>query len=152
MLETLRTAYKGFDVRFSEASGGARLIRVEDTPYVSDPRQLVSFGAAGVTYPASPVSSVRVDVLFIAELAAAHCSDVVHCEKSRADLVNGLGRGIGATAAHELGHQAGLGFVTDSACDACYDGRSSTSYSHFFGNEHWSDRAMQAMRRVLPPG
>jgi hypothetical protein len=151
-LETLRRAYAGFGARFAEGAFGTRLIRVEDTPYVSDPRQLTSFGAAGVTYPASTVSSVRVDVLWNAEMAAAGCPDIAHCTKTRAELLDALGRGIGATAAHELGHQAGFAFAVDSHCDDCYDGETSTSYTHFFGNKHWSDRAVQIMRRVLPPG
>jgi hypothetical protein len=150
-LETLRRAYASFDVRFAEGASGARLIRVEDTPYISDPQQLIGFGAAGVTYPLSTVSSVRVDVLWNAEMAAARCTDITHCTRTRTELLNGLGQGIGATAAHELGHEAAFGFATDQHCDDCYDGNSSTGYTHFFGNKHWSDRAMQMMRRVLPP-
>jgi hypothetical protein len=65
-------------------------------------------------------------------------------------LLDGFGKGIGATAAHELGHQAGFSFAIDSHCDDCYDGNTSTGYNHFFGTKHWSDRAMQIMRRVLP--
>jgi hypothetical protein len=68
----------------------------------------------------------------------------------RAALVDGLGRGVGATAAHELGHQAGFRFALDSRCDDCYDGRASTSYAHFFGRMHWSDPALQIMVRTLP--
>jgi hypothetical protein len=151
-LETLRHAYAGFDVRFAEGATGARLIRVEDTPYVSNPQQLIGFGAAGVTYPLSTVSSVRVDVLWNAEMAAAGCTDITHCTRTRTELLNGLGQGIGATAAHELGHQAAFGFATDLPCEECYDGNTSTSFNHFFGNKHWSDRAMQMMRRALPPG
>ena len=80
---------------------------------MSDPRQRVSFGAAGATYPASRVSSARLDVLWNAELAAVGCTDLSHCTKTRPELLTGLGRGIGATGSHELGHQAGLSFATD---------------------------------------
>jgi hypothetical protein len=104
-----------------------------------------------VTYPASRVSSVRVDVLVNAEMAAANCRDLSRCTKTRTELLNALGKGIGATAAHELGHQAGLGFAMDSPCDDCYDGKTSTSSDHFFGDKHWSDGATEIMRRVLPP-
>src|SRR5206468_12541024 len=95
-------------------------------------------GAAGLTYPASTVSSVRFDVLFFAERSAAGCHDATPCTKTRAELLEGLGRGIGATAAHELGHQAGIEFVRDSPCADCYDGNRSTSYAHFFETKHWS--------------
>jgi hypothetical protein len=146
-LDAMRAAFSGFDVVITEAPSAARLIRVEDTP----PVRMPFFGAAGVTYPAARVSSVRFDVLANLELAVVHCRDVAHCAAMpRAALVDGLGRGVGATAAHELGHQAGFRFALDSRCDDCYDGNASTSYAHFFGQKHWSDRALQIMNRTLP--
>jgi hypothetical protein len=149
-LETLRRAYAGFGVQFAEARAGDRLISVEDTPYASTP-QFRAPGAAGLTYPVTTVSSVRFDVLWFAELAVTGCRDPHTCSKTRTELLEGLGRGIGATAAHELGHQAGIRFVTDSQCDDCYDGNRSTSYAHFFGTKHWSPEAAAMMTRVLPP-
>ena len=146
-LETLRRAYDRFGVRFDEASSAARVIRVEDTPYS---RPALTFGAAGVTYPATRVSSVRFDVLVNGELAAASCVSLARCTKARGELLEGLGRGIGATGAHELGHQAGFRFALDSTCDDCYDGKASASYAHFFGRKHWSDRALALMREALP--
>jgi hypothetical protein len=145
-LETLRRAYGGFGVAFTEGDRGTRIIRVEDTPYGR-----MTFGAAGVTYPASTASSVRFDVLANAELAVARCSGISGCAKTRRELLEGLGRGVGATAAHELGHQAGLEFARDSACDDCYDGKASMSSAHFFGAKRWSDEALAAMKRLLPP-
>lgn len=144
-LQTLRSAYAGFNVQIVEAPSAQRVIRVEDTPYGRP-----YFGAAGLTYPASTSSSVRFDVLANALLAAAQCEDLIPCSTSRTDLVSALGRAVGATAAHELGHQAGLGgFAIDSRCDDCFDGRS-TRYRHFFGTKHWSSQALAVMRRVLP--
>jgi hypothetical protein len=144
-LATLRTAFEGFDIRFTDAAKTARWIRIEDTPY-----SRMTFGAAGLTYPASLASSVRFDVLANNVLASVHCQHLDDCRaKTRAELVDGLGRGVGATAAHELGHQAGLGFSHDAACDDCYDGRSSTSYVHFFGTKHWSGAELATLGRVL---
>ena len=146
-LDAMRAAFSGFDVMIVEAPSGARLIRVEDTPAVRTP----FFGVAGVTYPAARTSSVRFDVLANLELAVVRCRDVAHCAAMpRGALVDGLGRGVGATAAHELGHQAGFRFALDSGCDDCYDGGASASYAHFFGRQHWSDRALHIMRQTLP--
>jgi len=146
-LATLHAAFEQFDVRFGEPRKGERSIRVEDTPY----GRMMNFGAAGMTYPASIVSFVRFDILANTVLATARCAHIDGCRsKTRAELVDGLGRGIGATAAHELGHQAGLGFSHDSQCDDCYDGRSSTSYAHFFAAKHWSGAALAQMQRTLP--
>jgi hypothetical protein len=145
-LATLRAAFAGFDVKVGEARAGARVVRVEDTPYGR-----MQFGAAGVTYPVAYASSVRFDVLANLELAAVQCRDFAHCAAlPRERLVEGLGRGVGATAAHELGHQAGFRFGLDSACSDCYDSSNSSSYAHFFGPLHWSDRARQIMTRTLP--
>ena len=145
-LDALRAAFTGFDVVILEAASGARLIRVEDTP----PVRTSFFGAAGVTFPAARASSVRFDVLANLELAVVRCHDFAHCAAMpRAALIDGLGRGVGATAAHELGHQAGFRFALDSRCDECYDGGAS-SYAHFFGRKHWSARALQIMLRTLP--
>lgn len=68
------------------------------------------------------------------------------------DLVEALARGIGATAAHELGHQYGLGFTHDVSCSDCYDGGTSDTRAHYFGPLHWSQRAQEEMKKVLPPG
>lgn len=149
-LETLRHAYRGFDVQFAERASGDRLIRVEETPYATAP-SLRAPGAAGMTFPASRISTVRIDVLLASELSAAGCREVHGCTTSRAALLEGLGRGIGATGAHELGHQVGIRFVRDVACDECYDGSRSTSATHFFGTKHWSADAAAAMNRLLPP-
>lgn len=152
-LQTLRRAYQGFRVEFSErhpaSDVSGRVIKVEDTPYSRPP--LLSLGAAGMTFPTTLVSSVRFDVLCAAALSAARCSSAARCEtKTREQLLEGLGRGVGATAAHELGHQAGFEFAIHSSCEDCYDGRSAATVVHFFGVKHWSDPALVRMRRVLP--
>jgi hypothetical protein len=142
---TLRRAFDGFAVNFVEAPTGDRTIQVEDTPYASNARE--RFVAAGLTYPLSTTSFVRIDVLFNNELAAVHCTDLGHCEKTRAEMLEGLGHGVGTTAAHELGHQ--LGFIVDTDCDDCFDSRAATSYAHFFEDQHWSDPVVSRMRQVL---
>ena len=145
-LVTLRRAFDGFAVHFVEAPEGHRTIRVEDTPSAPTPSERLS--AAGLTYPLSTTSFVRIDVLFNNELAAVHCTDLGRCEKTRTEMLEGLGRGVGTTAAHELGHQ--LGFSVDTDCDDCFDSRVATSYAHFFEDQHWSDEVVLRMRQVLP--
>jgi hypothetical protein len=146
----LREAFEGFAVSFIRGDSGDRVIRVEDTPGTPALYQRLSLGAAGLTFPMSRVSSVRIDILFLDELAALHCPHLNACAMRRTAFLEGLGRGVGATAAHELGHQALLGFTHDSACADCYDGRSSRGYAHFFGVERWSAQAMSSMKQVLP--
>jgi hypothetical protein len=149
-LQALREAYRAFDVQFTDETATPRFIRIEDTPF-RGPGTIAIPGTVGATFPVSTVSSVHVDSLYRAELAAVQCHSIVACAaKTRAQLLEGLGHGIGATAAHELGHQAGLHFSRDLQCDECYDSGHGNTYVHFFGQKHWSNEALAIMRRVLP--
>jgi hypothetical protein len=132
-LQTLRAAYSGFNVHFGDEPSGDCSIKLENTPYRSyGPGSTVYPGAVGTTYPVAKVSSVYPDALYAAELAVARCRNITRCDtKTRQQLLEGWGRGIGATAAHELGHQAGLHFSRDSLCDDCYDSHSANTYAHF---------------------
>ena len=153
IFDTLREAFTGFEVLLVDSASADHVVRVEDATSAADPRQRVSFGGAvGVTYPLARASSVRIDVLFDNELAVIGCAEARTCQKSRTELLDGLGRGVGATAAHELGHQVGFGFTRDSACADCLDGTSSFDRAHFFGRKHWSDDARRRMQQVLPSG
>jgi len=146
-IHTLRQAFSGFDVVVVDDGVTApHRIIVEDTPYSSP----MYFSGVGVTAPTSTVSSVRADGLFGAELSVVGCESMTRCPaKTREQLVTGLGVGIGATAAHELGHQRGLAFTRHAACDDCYDSARSTSYAHFFGRKRWSEDAVRIMRSRL---
>jgi Glucodextranase, domain B len=73
--------------------------------------------------------------------------------RSRAELVAALAKGIGVTAAHELGHQFGFGFTNDVlGCLDCYDSSTGVgSWAKFFyGTLRWSTDAQKVMRKVLP--
>jgi hypothetical protein len=152
-LGTLREAYRAFDVQFSRGPSARRLIRIEEGPSQGfSPARWSYPGAVGATVPITTVSSVRVDSLYRAELAAVRCKGLAACAtKTRLQLLEGLGRGIGATAAHELGHQAGLHFSRDANCDDCYDSDRANTYVHFFGAKHWSSGSLAIMQRVLAP-
>jgi hypothetical protein len=152
--QTLRDAFAAYQVEFVEGSSGDRLIKIEDTPFASYTRGsfVAPAGAVGVTYPVATVSSVRVDALYEAELAVTGCRRFRSCDAmSPEQFLEGFGRGIGATAAHELGHQAGLHFSRDALCGDCFDSHRATTYEHFFGMKHWSADAVTTMRRVLAP-
>jgi hypothetical protein len=80
-------------------------------------------------------------------------------------LVTALGRGLGATAAHEVGHQAtpfkGVTPFTfhTTTCTNCYDFTLPAHVpgvpdryprEYFFGPLQWSENAQKAMRDALP--
>jgi hypothetical protein len=137
--KTLRDAFAGFNVDFAEDPGCDRIIRLN--------RYL--FGS-GSTQVGSKVSAVNLDGVHLTLLAVTGCRSIDSCEAyPRAVLVDALGRGIGATAAHELGHQAGFEFTRELNCGDCYDGVTSETRAHFFGEKHWSTQALAAMHVVL---
>jgi hypothetical protein len=147
--ETLRHAFAGYAVEFVEVGKGNHIIRVEDTPFARDSASRMAFGAAGVTYPGAVSSSVRFDLLADAALGVLGCAAPAACRVPWPDLLAAIGRGVGATAAHELGHHAGMHFGRDTDCADCYDS-ASLSRVHFFGTKHWSAGAAAAMHRTLP--
>jgi hypothetical protein len=150
-LETLQVAFRGFDVTVREGRDADRLVIV-DQGFVAGLRPAGQPAPVGETLPFAWVSRVHFDELCGTLLTVAGCAGAAaHCTKTRAELVEGLGRGIGGTAAHELGHQTGFRFALDARCDACYDGGTSNTVEHFFGSQHWSEAALAIMRRVLPP-
>jgi hypothetical protein len=64
-------------------------------------------------------------------------------------VVTALGKGIGATGAHELAHQGGLNFILDIPCDTCYDSHTADARAHFFDTLHWSSDAKTKMEKAL---
>jgi hypothetical protein len=86
-------------------------------------RTLIGLGGAGA-----------VNFLFVASLAVVH----VPPDASRATLVEGIGRGIGRTAVHELAHQiVPNANLHDSRDPETYEYGSADRPSHFYGNERW---------------
>jgi hypothetical protein len=149
-LQAVRHAFRGFDVTVREGRSGDHRV-VVDSGYSPE---LVSGGQpapVGETLPFALASRVHFEEVIHALFSVVECSDLEGCrKKSRSELVEALGRGIGGTAAHELGHQVGFRFAADVPCAPCYDGRTAQTYEHFFGEQHWSDAALPIMRRVLP--
>jgi hypothetical protein len=149
--QTLQDAFRGFDVTVREGRDADRLV-VVDKGFVPGLRPVGQPAPVGETLPFAWVSRVHFDEICATLLSVAGCAGVAsRCTKTRSELVDGLGRGIGGTAAHELGHQTGLRFALDARCETCYDGGTSNTNEHFFGSQHWSDAALTIMRRVLPP-
>jgi RHS repeat-associated protein len=137
-METLRRAYTGFRVLFNESGYGYRKIRIRNQRHGS---------ALGETLNVSTESTV----FLIDHLESL--DDVVrmnHLKTGRREYLEALGRGLGATAAHELGHQAGLGYVYDRLVDPSTYDFYQGNYELFFTEKHWSRFALERMRDVIP--
>lgn len=129
-------------------------------------------GANGETSTAHLYSNVHVGTLFRSFKSAFDCGNGTDCRGTsfgempqktgfrRGQLVTALGRGIGATAAHEVGHQdnAFVGVrpftVHTTTCHNCYDftlPQPGDPYprEYFFGPLQWSEASQKAMRYAL---
>jgi hypothetical protein len=149
-LRTLRDAFRGFDVTVAEGHIGDRLV-VVDQGYVAAFGPRGQPAPVGETFALAVISRVHFEEIVATLLTVAGCRGIAgDCAKTRSELLEGLGRGIGASAAHELGHQMGLRFSVDAACNACYDGHTANTYEHFFADLHWSPAGRSIMQRVLP--
>jgi hypothetical protein len=114
-------------------------------------------------------SRVYLSVLFPKFKSAFDCGAGNDCEEtafgdmpqktgfSRGLLAAALGRGIGATGAHEVGHQQGVfcarPFTFDVPCTNCYDYKGTLGRwprVYFLGPLEWSPRAREAMWTALP--
>ncbi len=67
----------------------------------------------------------------------------------RAEVVKGIGRGVGRTAVHELAHQLLGSAPVDATADrSSYEFRSADRREHFYGDVHWAHAWPRLQRRV----
>jgi hypothetical protein len=150
-LAAARTAFAGYAVDFSEVPPGNQYDREVHVKNTSDKGD-------GATFPVYKYSDVHFWTVnsTMAALPELGCGTVnidvcaVQTGRPRSELITALGRGVGNTAAHELGHQAGLNFNSHTGGMDCYDSPSAVGqYAKFFGTLRWSNNAKEMMRRTL---
>jgi RHS repeat-associated protein len=141
-------AYRGFNVEIDETAERKIIINDDWGSGMG-----TSGGTEnGSTAPAgfSATSFVYYNVL---KFGINEINSKMGLNKSRSELVHGLGQGIGATAAHELGHQANLEYISHNVTQGYYDSKETTAEgggdTHFFGQLKWTPEALEKMNRVL---
>jgi hypothetical protein len=96
-------------------------------------RALIGAGGAGA-----------VNFLVVANLAVVHAPP----DATRETIVDGIGRGLGRSAVHELAHQIVRHVNIHDATDpATYEYGVADRYSHFYGDERWGPAGPQLRRR-----
>ena len=127
----LKEAYKGLRVRFVETPGGPYRIRVmQEFPARRGPAN-----PAGIARPLGPLGGeAAVNFRAVASLALYHAPR----DADRAMAVDGIGRGIGRTAAHELAHLILVGEPLTGSTDAqSYEYESPDRPEQYYGSLHW---------------
>ena len=140
----LEEAYAGLRVRIERAPGGTYRVRV-----------LQDFPAR--PGPANPVGVARPMGLFGGEAAvsfrgsAALALHHAPAGASRETIVDGIGRGIGRTAAHELAHLLLFGDPVPASTDPrSYEYESPDRADHYYGTLHWDTAWPPLVRRLTP--
>ena len=125
----LEDAYRGLRIKFSSAATGFyRVSVVQDIPARGLPtagqsRRLPSGGVGAVNFRT------------VADSAVAYAPPGA----SRAQMIEGIGRGIGRTAAHEFAHQILPRVNLHATKDKdSYEFASSERASQFYGPLHWA--------------
>ncbi len=127
----LRSAFSALRIRFSDRPGGIYRVRVvQQFPARRGPANPV-----GRSLPLGPLGGIgSVSFAGVAALAIYHAPP----DADRAVIIEGIGRGIGRTAAHEFGHQILFGEgVRPSTDDQSYEYESPDRAAQYYGSLHW---------------
>jgi RHS repeat-associated protein len=130
--QTMRQAFSGLTVSLSEGSG-TNYITVNDN------------------YPPGNAGDTR---LFFARTSDVNFGILAGLARSytppgtaRSELMAAIGRGVGATSAHEFAHQMQVGHQDFDA--NAYDYDSADNAQHFYGQLHWTPGAWQRLQQRL---
>ena len=140
-VHTMRRAHSGFAIELSKRDG-TNIIHIRDVcTHVR-----CDADSAGDTWPLSKSSNVYYSVL--AKRALSHATGQ---RNDRMHVLMGLGQGIGATAAHEVGHEWPIGMPTvDQRHDGGgYDYYTFDRYHHSYGQLHWTEASLTLLRKNL---
>lgn len=87
----------------------------------------------------------RVSFRVLAHAALTHAPQGA----SRVEILHGVARGIGRTAAHELAHAIlGPSPVMDTRDEGSYEFHSFARASQYYGELHWSDARDELLSRL----
>jgi hypothetical protein len=129
----LRTAYDGMRIRFTVNPDAFYKIRVVQGTLVAASR--MSSGAAGETYTLGPLGGFSTVSVGIAVRGAfAYAPEGA----TRRVILEGIGRGVGRTIVHELGHQIVGSRYPHSRDDRSYEYGSPDRIGQYYGPIHWS--------------
>lgn len=136
-IETFKGAFSGFGIVVS-AGGGTNRITVKG-----------ELGGSVGSTDTSIIDTYASTVYYenIANFAQRYAKELGKTD--RREIIRGVGRGIGAAAAHEFGHQKR--FTTDNTIDVnSYDYYSGERWQEYYGELHWTPQALEVMKKKLP--
>lgn len=109
-------------------------------------RRRTPFPAAGETWPMGRFGGVsRVSFRVLAHAALTHAPQGA----GRAEILQGIARGIGRTAAHELAHAIlGPSPVMDTRDEESYEFHSFARENQYYGEVHWSNARTKLAERL----
>jgi hypothetical protein len=142
--DELTRAFTGLNLRFTDSRRAFWTVRVRG---VFERRRWQRLPIAGETFLMGPLGGrSAVNFTEVAMAAIAHAPPAA----TRQILVDGIGRGIGRTAAHELAHAIlGVYGPMDNRTDALsYEYFTHNRPSQFYGELHWAGAWPVLVERV----
>jgi hypothetical protein len=139
----LDAAFARFRLRISDRRRAPYTVRVVQEFPASRQRP---FGAAGQSLVLAPLGGHgSVSFLMLGSLAIAHAPP----GSRRADIIEGIGRGIGRTAAHEFAHLLLPGVGMHASVDErSYEFERAARPGQYYGPIHWDIAAAPLEKRL----
>ncbi|HVH27681.1 MAG TPA: hypothetical protein VM818_13020 [Vicinamibacterales bacterium] len=130
----LETAFAGLRLRVAEGADGNdgfwRVVVVQTLPNQG------RLPNAGVALPLGPLGGTA---LVGTDIVASEAARYAPPGASRPTIIEGIGRGIGRVAAHEVAHQiVGPGGKHNDADEDSYEYSSPARASQYYGELHWT--------------
>jgi hypothetical protein len=143
----LESAFAGLPIAITERRHA--FWRVSVTSLLPQ-RRRTPFPAAGETWPMGRFGGVsRVSFRVLAHAALTHAPQGA----TRADILEGIARGIGRTAAHELAHGIlGSSRVMDTRDEGSYEFHSFARASQYYGELTWGEARGELVQKLSGNG
>jgi hypothetical protein len=140
----LERAFAGLPVRLTDSGRGFWRVRVVPSVMIRSPRGRPMAIAAGTSYGFGPLGG---GAFVNFNTIAANARRYAPPNATRQQILEGVGRGIGHAAVHELAHMIGLPVDTRTD-EGSYEYFSADRASQYYGTLHWNTPLPMLLQKI----